>query len=406
MDEFVDKVNLITIERAINIIGSLRKGTPPRDDVDLFAIGREELVDYFREKFSEIAKYDTQGVKFISADYGHGKTHFLDMLAKIALEQNFIVSIVTLDRENAPFNKLEKVIPLIMKGITTPKSKEKVNSLEQILDEWAAKVKGLNYNEVLFYIDDQQELQVLPPDFRFKLADYAKAYNSPIGKSYEECLRIEKWFRGEETKSKTFKDIPEFLTSFIQLVKHLGYSGFVVMLDEAESITLLSKITNRDQANENLRQIIDNPEFRGFYFIFASTPSFLSGEDDRGAQTYPALWRRITDPLGRGINQRSLEKIIIELPELNESQLKTIALRIKKIYEIAYNKSLDIVTDFHFGKLSKYIVERTDNSVRTLVRSTVMLLDEASQNDELDANLIYEGIVENILQSEEYQRAK
>jgi len=125
------------------------------------------------------------------------KTHFLDMLAKIALEQNFIVSIVTLDRENAPFNKLEKVIPLIMKGITTPKSKEKVNSLEQILDEWAEKVKGLNYNEVLFYIDDQQELQVLPPDFRFKLADYAKAYNSPIGKSYEECLRIEKWFRGE-----------------------------------------------------------------------------------------------------------------------------------------------------------------------------------------------------------------
>ncbi len=393
----------LTPKRALNIIGRLREGIPPLEDVSLFTIGREELVDYFDNKLREIAQYETQGIKFIQADYGHGKTHFLDILAKLALDQNFVVSIVSLDRETAPFNKLEKVIPLIMDKIMLPTAPR--GGLGRILQAWAEKVHGWDSNKILRMIDDDENLQLLFPDFRLKLVDYALAYNSPNGPAYQACLNVEKWFRGEETKSKTFRNIPGFMAAFVQFVKYLGYSGFVVMLDEAESITLLSRITNRDQANENLRQIIDNQELRGFYFVFASTPSFLSGEDDRGARSYPALWRRISDPLGQQMRQQALDKIIIELPQLDEAQFGELACRIKQIYEVSSGGEVHRVTSEHLHMLGKYVVDRTDKSVRTLVRSTVMLLDEAKRDEQLDVLSNYELIVEKILVDEERKRA-
>jgi len=389
-------------KRAFNIVERLRDGVPPPEDVRLFSIGREELLDYFEKVLDDIAKFDQQGIKFIQADYGHGKTHFLDMLAQLAFDRGFLVSMVILDREQAPFNKLAKVVPLIMGGIMTGSGQQ--NALGRILQQWAEKVRGLDGNAILRQIDQDEGLQLLFPDFRLKLVAYARAHNHQAVPSYEECLRIEKWFRGEETKSKTFKNVPAFLAAFVQFVRHLGYSGFVVMLDEAESITLLSRITNRDQANENLRQIIDNQNLEGFYFVFASTPSFLSGEDDRGARTYAALWRRISDPLGQ-IGQRALDKPIIELPALDTDQFSQLARRIRTIYEIAHGRNMSQVSDDHLQRLAEYVERRTDRSVRTLVRSTVMLLDESRQAEDLDILSNYELFVERVIEEEERRLA-
>lgn len=380
------------------IINDLRRGVPPMEHVCLFSIGREHLLDYFAQTLDEVAKFDEQGVKFIQADYGQGKTHFLNMLAQLALERNFVVSTVTLDRETAPFNKLERVVPRIMQGLGTQQSRR--NALGSLLQEWAKSVHGLRRNAVLYQIDQEDGLDLLFPDFRLKLADYAGAYNQPNGPAYDACLQIERWFRGEETRSKTFKSIPAFLAAFVQFVRYLGYSGLVVMLDEAESITVLSRITNRDQANENLRQIIDNQDLESFYFVFASTPSFLGGEDDRGAQTYPALWRRISDPLGQ-IEQHALDKVIVELPSLTVEEFSQLAWRIKAIYGIAYKGAASVVEDQHLEWLAQYVEERTDRSVRTLVRSAVMLLDEARKAENLDVLATYELVVEQIIADEE-----
>ncbi|MCL4299793.1 MAG: DUF2791 family P-loop domain-containing protein [Anaerolineae bacterium] len=389
-------------ERAKNIIKRLREGVPPPEDVALFSIGREHLLKYFEKVLEEIAEYSQQGIKFIQADYGHGKTHFLDLLAQLALSRNFIVSMVTLDREAAPFNKLEKVIPLIMDKIMSPQARR--GGLTRLLQEWGDTVKGIDRNTILHNMDQDQGLDLLFPDFRLKLVEYASAYNRSGTPAFEACLQTEKWFRGEEAKSRTFKNVPAYLTAFVQFVRHLGYSGFVVMLDEAESITLLSRINNRDQANENLRQIIDNQELEGFYFLFATTPSFLDPNDDRGAKSYPALWRRISDPLGQ-IRPSALDKIIIELPALELEQFGELTRRIKTIYEIDIERDLPQVTEEHLSKLANYVKVRTDQSVRTLVRSTVMLLDEAKKDEQFDILSNYELIVEKIIKDEERKQA-
>lgn len=389
-------------ERSLTVINRLREGVPPAEDVFLFSIGREDHLRYFERKLDEIAQSHQQGVKFIQADYGHGKTHFLDMLAEVALNRDYVVSIVTLDRDKAPFNKLERVVPLVMDGIMTLSARQ--GGLSRILRQWAEKVKHLDSNTILRQIDEDEGLQLLFPDFQLKLVEYARFHNRPGGPFFEECLKTERWFRGEETKSKTFKNVEDYLAAFVQFVRHLDYSGFVVMMDEAESITLLSRITNRNQANENLRQIIDNQKLEGFYFLFASTPSFLSGEDDRGAKSYAALWRRISDPLGQ-IAQTSLDKAIVELPALSVEEFSQLALRVKEIYQIGYDQQMPHVKSEHLTALAGYVKQRTDRSVRTLVRSTVSLLDHARENESLDTLGNYELIVERILQDEERKRA-
>lgn len=386
----------LTVKEARKIISALRKGTPPEFDVDFFSVGREEMLSYFNEKFEEIKEYDLSDIKFISADYGQGKSHFLDLLQNMALHKNFVVSNVSLHSKETPFDQLQIVIQSIMANIITPKFHQ--NGLEALLNEWVEKYKDVELNTVLAKLLDD----TIYPDMRKKLVEYRRFYSENL---HEECLNSLKWFEGKETKSKTFRNVKEFLHNFIIFIRSLGYSGLILMFDEAEAITSLSRIDRRDVANENIRQIIDNDSnTEGFYFIFASTPSFLSGEGDRGASEYRALWRRISDPL-QDFQQNSYHKIIIELPNLNESEFLQIAEKIKTIYEKAYNKNLSNISEEELKILSGYVHKFADNHVGTMVRSTVVLLQEAT-NSEFNFEKRFEIIVESVKQLEEIDRAK
>ena len=385
--------------QAFRIISVLRKGTPPEEGIDLYSVGREELLSYFEDKLIEIKNYGVSDVKFVNADWGHGKSHFLDLLRDLAFKHNFVVSKAVLNRKEVPFDQLSIVIQRIMANIGTPK--KRINGLEALLDDWSVRNKAKSKPEVFKSL---QEIGIFP-DMRLKLVEYQSYYNCTTGPEYQQCLQVLKWFQGGETKSKTFRDVREYLHSFILFIHSLGYSGFVVMLDEAEAVTQLVGMNRRDLANENLRQIIDNDEdSKGFYFVFASTPTFLSGEGERGAQSYPALWRRINDPL-QELRQDSLQKIIVDLPKLTEEEFLELAQNIKSVYEVAMEQKLTMVNDTHLQLLAHYVQTRTDQRVSTMVRSTVVLLDEAT-SAEFDFMTRFELIVEKAMHQEALDKAR
>jgi len=394
----MDNISTLSKDQAYRIISAMRKGTPPEEGVDLYSVGRKELLSYFDNKLIEIKNYGVSDVKFVSADWGHGKSHFLDLLRDLALKHNFVVSKVELHSREVPFDQLPIVIQRIMANIATPK--ERKNGLEALLNDWSIRNKSKSNQEIFESLKDIG----IYPDMRMKLVEYQRHYNSVTGPEYQQCLQVLKWFKGEETKSKTFKDVREYLHNLVLFVRSLGYSGFVVMLDEAEAITSLSRISRRDLANENIRQIIDNDQdTQGFYFVFASTPTFLSGEDERGAQSYPALWRRISDPL-QGLRQDSLHKVIMDLPKLTKEEFFKLSKNIKAIYEVAIGQNLTMVNDKHLQSLAHYVQTRTDQRVGTMVRSTVAILDEATSPD-FDFLGRFELIVEKAMELEAVDRA-
>lgn len=389
----------LTKDKAVRVIAALRKGTPPDEGAGLYSVGRDELLSYFDKKLLEVKKHGVSDIKFVSADWGHGKSHFLDLLRDLALKHNFVVAEVELRSGEVSFDQLLPVVERMMGSVTT--RRVKTNGLQAILDEWSK----LNASKTKPELYESLQDAGIFSDMRLKLVEYASSYNCPGGPEYEKCLQIMKWFEGKETKSKTFHNVSEYIRSFVLLVRLLGYSGLVILLDEAEAIVSLSRIGNRDQANENVRQIIDNDNaVRNFYLVFASTPSFLSGEDDRGAQSYFALWRRISDPMQEFV-LNSLEKVIVDLPELSQEQFTEIALRIRSIYGKATGKLLSAITDEHLGLLAQYVKTQRDKSVGTMVRSTVAVLD-ACTGLEFNFRERFELIVEKAMQQESRDRAE
>ncbi len=385
-------------DEAYRIITALRKGTPPEEGIDLYSVGREDLLKYFSKKLDEIRNYDAADVKLVQADWGQGKSHFLALLRNLALQKNFVSSEVQLHSKEAPFDQLAVVIQRMIANMMTPQARE--NGLERLLQQWAEVNKGKSEQEIF------TGLRALPlPDMRLKLVEYFRAYNQQSGPAYQQCLQTLRWFRGEETKSRTFINVKEYLHALTNFIRSLGYSGLIVLMDEAEAITSLSRIARRDLANENIRQIIDNDrDTKGFYFILASTPTFLSGEFERGAQSYPALWRRISNPLAT-FQTSSLENVIVDLPRLTEKKFFELARKIKHIYEAAAGRNIRTVTNERLETLAKYVQQRTDQRVGTMVRSVVAVLDSATTKG-FDFAANFELIVEGVMHQEEVDRAE
>ena len=381
--------------RALRIIDALRKGTPQREEVDKISVGRERLSEYFREKLTQIKEFGLSDVKFISADFGHGKTHFLYLVRQIAFDLNFVVSHVGLHSTDAPFDQLRIIIQRFVQGMATQEFRN--DGLTRILDRWAADQAGKTEQDVYESIADVPFAQM-----REKLVVYSLAHNSPGGIQFGSKNEILRWFRGEETKSKTFTNAKEYLHGIVSFLQVAGYSGLVVMLDEAEAITSLSRVAKRDLANENIRQIIDNDEnTEGFYLVFASTPTFF--DDARtGAPTYDALWRRIRPLFGK-ITTQSLESVIVELPALDEDQFVELGRKIHNIYEIAKGRKSP-VTDEHLMALASHVWRRADRRVGTMVRVVVAALEDAD-TPTFDLAAEYPLLVERVIEEEKRDRS-
>lgn len=385
--------------KAEEIIAALRKGVPPEKGAEHYSVGRDELLSYFDQTFEALKNKGISDIKFISGDWGRGKSHFLDLLRDIALAHNFVVSKVELKSGEVSFDQLPLVIQRMMDNLVTMRSTS--NGLEGLLNVWSQSTLREIESDLFSALENQR----IDGDMRLKLIEYRRYRNASEGPQFERCLQVLRWFQGRETKTRTWTNVPRFLKSFINFVRYAGYSGLIILLDEAEAITSLSRISRVDVANENIRQIIDNDlGTRYFYLVFASTPSFLSGEHEHGAQSYPALWRRIRDQLPDLVS-KSYKNVIIDLPELSEAQLAGAAIKIKAIYQISYGKSIRAVTESNLRTLANYAMTHQDRSIGTMVRSTVYILDNAIEGG-FNFMSKFELIVERVAEQEAIDRAR
>jgi len=270
--------------KAEEIIAAIRKGVPPEKGAELYSIGRDDLLSYFDQTFEALKNKGISDIKFISGDWGRGKSHFLDLLRDIALAHNFVVAKVELISGEVSFDQLPLVIQRIMDNLVTMQSTS--NGIEGLLNVWS-----------------QNTLRGIESDL-----------------------------------------------------------------------------------------------------FFASTPSFLGGEHEHGAQSYPALWRRIRDQLPDLVS-KSYKNVIIDLPELSEVQLASAAIKIKAIYQFSYGKSIRAVTESNLRTLANYVMTHQDRSIGTMVRSTIYILDNAIEEG-FNFMSRFELIVERVVEQEAIDRAK
>ena len=184
------------------IIEELRKGTVPIDYVTFFTVGRENWLTLIDDDFENYIAEGGAKVRFISGDYGDGKTHFMSVVRHLALRKRFAVSFVVLTRE-VPLQKFEAVYREIVLRLRTPhlfpeniKAEEGIRS---ILSAWAENtaaepvpVEGDSTPERLSALREQ--LSALPGmdvNFANALAGLADNCSRPLqaGETTEEAHR-------------------------------------------------------------------------------------------------------------------------------------------------------------------------------------------------------------------------
>lgn len=82
----------VSTTEAEQIIVAVRKGVPSDRGLELYSVGREDLLAHFDEKLRSVEEKGISDIKLASADWGHGKSHFLDLVRDLALKHNFVVA--------------------------------------------------------------------------------------------------------------------------------------------------------------------------------------------------------------------------------------------------------------------------------------------------------------------------
>jgi hypothetical protein len=70
------------------IIEELRKGSVPVEYVPVFTVGRQKWLAYIEDDLENYIAEGGAKVRFISGDYGDGKTHFMSVIRHLARKKD------------------------------------------------------------------------------------------------------------------------------------------------------------------------------------------------------------------------------------------------------------------------------------------------------------------------------
>lgn len=417
-----DEIDQLKPFQARAIIEELRKGSVPVDHVSFFTVGRENWLTYIEEDLDHYIAEGGAKVRFINGDYGDGKTHFMSVIRRLALQKGFAVSFVVLTRE-VPLHKFEAVYREIVRQLQVPAAflnrenlKVEEPGIRGLLNGWAESLAGEFNSQDTGAFEEKfnslrEQLSSLPgmdANFANALGGVLDNRFRPLHEKETQEDRIsrrevlQQWFEGGKVSRKDLKSFQifetlnktnskRFLSSLVAFLRHLGGKGFILLLDELETV-LAHSTSVRNAAYENVRLLMDNSEQAQYLHIFFSIiPDVILSE--KGFKSYDALWSRVRS-MGEGkrLNYRS---ILIDLHRtpLETHELVDLGLLLRTIHQMAYRwEAGELLTE----GLIHQICENQKrmgllSEVRLFIKQVIRLLDMAEQGIPLQDDLDLEA---------------
>ncbi len=408
--------------QARSIIEELRKGSVPADYVPFFTVGRKNWLTFIED---DLANYIAEGgakVRFLSGDYGDGKTHFMSIISHLALHNGFGVSFVVLTRET-PIHKFEAVYQAITQQL---RGRFEGIGIRNLLQQWLDTLAEKEVPAPTQLADMAETLRNLPGmNINFANALAALAHNRfmPLHEGEQQEERdtgqeiILHWFEGGKVTKRELKPFGIFevvnksnskqlLNSLNVFLRHLDYKGLILLLDELETV-IGQSASVRNAAYENVRLLIDNSEHAEYFHIFFSIiPDVLLSE--KGFKSYDALWSRVrTIGQKKQLNYRG---VLIDLHRtpLASKELMELGSCLRRIHEISYRwEATNSVSD----KLLKDICKNQEkmgllSEVRLFIKQLISILDMAEQGEAPVENLDLEQHIVSSQQAMEQEKVE
>lgn len=383
----------VTKVQAEAIIESLRQGIPPRRGVRLYSVGSEAFLSDVKAR--HLHGQPVRGkIRFISGTWGSGKTHFLRELLELAFEANYLVSSVELAIHETPFNRFERVFYSIVAKIASPEmfySEELPSAapfgevvrrtLYRLAGADETGSAGITHEGFTRAAEALMQNGQIDIDFRRMIVKYWETYLPEGGDPIhliDRRAKILQWFSGEGTVGSYRKEFGVqklvardnarvMLRSLGRFAAQAGYSGLVILFDEAEMSYSVMRKSDLQHAHNNLLHLINGvEEAEGLFLIYATTQDFYS-DPKHGIRKYGALVSRIGTPEDK--SPQALDKLWnLDAVKPTIDQYREAGRKIRTLYVTAFPEAEPRLTPEK--KLDSFVDELVDihpamSSVRT-----------------------------------------
>lgn len=396
-----------------SIINALQGGVVPRVGLGYIAVGREQEIKALLKDI-EIIQEGGSTFRFLTGDYGSGKTFLLQTIKEHVMAKGFVVADADLSPERSLVGTGNKKKGLatyreLMKNLSIKTSPEG-GALALILDNWidsmwmeAAKsisggVSGLNLEKmvtdsILTTIMDMQ-VMVHGYDFSNMLIIYWKGYKAGDIETKAKALR---WLRGEYQLKRDAKedlginniindgDWFDYIKIWSEFFKKINYNGFLIMIDEMINIYRYRNSATRYNNYETMLMMYNDAlqgKAKSLGIIMGGTPKALE-DPVKGVFSYEALKSRLSAGRFTGHESVNLMAPIIRIQPLTKSELVILMEKIRDIHSDLYGYQSRVTTENIVYLINHIYSEIPINEItpRYIIRDFISILNVLYQNE-------------------------
>ena len=421
----------ISVRDIQHIFEQLRGGFVPERGLDTFAVGVEGPRGEIKRQL-DLAKAGEGRIKFLRGGYGCGKTFMARLAILDAQANNFATSFVVVSDNDLKFYKFDDVYRKVVSELGTARCPQ--GALGDILDRWIAKVE-----EALIATGQSEDA----PDFRDRVRkrlgeelvsltaqaapqDFIRVvqtiFDLKEAGDFGSAGALLSWLGGSgnvAAQAKTLakvkgdigsRDALAYLRGIVEIVKAAGYSGLLVVVDEAETILRMRK-DSRHKSLNGIRQIADAAkDFPGLVWLFTGTPEFF--DTQWGVKGLQPLHDRIKFQSDAGFV--SLRQPQLELRPFDKERLRQVARRLREMFPATSDGKTRLDQQVDDGFIVEMVAQLTEGFrgdvgvvPRQFLREFVGVLDRVDEFPDYRPRDTYEFAAEKApLSAEEQQKAK
>jgi hypothetical protein len=409
-------------KEATAIINSLIGGVVPKIGVQHITVGRSEEINAVISALEDV-KNGHSIVKFWIGDFGSGKSFMLHLLNTVALKQKFVVTNADFTPDNRLYSNDGKALALyatIIDNIAI-QTKPEGGALPTLMEKWIEQVilKTAEENNIsLTDIRDEQYQNLIQNNIIKTINEITevggfdfgtvimKYYSGYINENEQLRRNALKWLKGEyHTKTEARQDLGvreiindlnyyDMLKNFCKLFVSMGYSGFMINLDEMINLYKISTAVIREKNYEKILTIY-NDCFQGkisnLFFNFAGTKEVLENPR-RGFFGYDALKTRLMTNKFETSEIRDFAQPVIRLLPLNHNEIFVLLKKLKEIFDFNYKVEMDI-SDIDIQQFMEEIFNKPGASEfltpREVIRDFLSILNIIRQNPTVDKRKLF-----------------
>ena len=366
---------------ARHIIEAMRSGVPSRAVGRCFSEARPNLMHHIQDRLEQAKQGNSSGM-IIRGRYGEGKTHLLNTVLSMAYERNMVVTMLPLSMET-PMDKLHVFYPALVSHTYLP-GREQPGFLDlmrglsvtapqsAVLQEFARDQLDCDklyyiFRSYLKNLDNDEAEFVLRADLEGSFMT-----TQTVKKIYRTAFREIAKPRVNFAKTLHTMDYLYFLSRFFQV---MGYSGWVILFDEAELMGRLGKKARLNFYRNMASFLMPDRRLINTFSLFAFTDSYVSEVIEHKHD-----WKNLAELYPEEQDQEPMRSVMRQIENsnqlipLSQEEVEGIIRQIRDFHAAAY--------DWQPGESEEELLRVADQSgylLRTRLRAVIETLDQDYQ---------------------------